>query len=74
MRRIFVAFAILAALVSATPVLAVPGCSAAYDLLSIDDTIARVDTRIYTRGIAEIEALVASVDANGMACCAASNS
>jgi hypothetical protein len=65
MRRFLVAVAVLAALVSATPVLAAPGCSAAYDLLSIDDTIDRVDERIYTPAeFAEIEALVASVDAN----------
>jgi len=66
MRRISVAIAVLAALVFATPALAAPGCGAAYDLLSIDDTIARVDARIYTSAeFAEIEALVAAQDANG---------
>ena len=66
MRRISVAIAVFAALVFATPVLAVPGCGAAYDLLSIEATIDRVDERIYTpTEFAEIEALVASVDENG---------
>ena len=66
MRRISVAIAVLSAFVYATPALASPGCGAAYDLLSIDDTIARVDDRIYTSAeFAEIEALVAAQDANG---------
>ncbi len=66
MRRISVAIAVLAALMYATPALAAPGCGAAYDLLSIDDTIARVDDRIYTPAeFVEIEALVAAQDANG---------
>ena len=66
MRRILVALAVLVALMSATPVLAAPGCGEAYDLLSIADTNARVDPRIYTaEEFADIEALVASVDTNG---------
>ena len=66
MRRITLVIAVLAALVPATPVLAVPGCSAAYDLGTIADTTARVDRRIYNDAEwAEIVALVASVDANG---------
>jgi hypothetical protein len=66
MRRIPVAIAVLAALVSATPVLAVPGCGAGQDLLSVDATTARVDDRIYnTMEWAELEVLIASVDGNG---------
>ena len=71
MRRMMVALAVLVALVSATPVLAVPGCGAAYDLLSVAATTARVDPRIYTPAEwTEIEALIASVDANedGLLC------
>ena len=65
MRRIFVAIAVLAALVPATPVMAA-GCGADWDLLSIQATLDRVDERIYnaTEWV-EIEELVTGVDANG---------
>ena len=66
MRRTMVATAFLASLMFSTPVLAVPGCSAAYDLLSVAATTARVDDRIYDAAEwADIVALIASVDANG---------
>jgi hypothetical protein len=65
MRRISLLFALLALLVSATPALAAPGCGAGFQTLSVADTIARVDPRIYTAAEwAEISALIASVDAN----------
>lgn len=47
MRRIPVILAAMALLVSATPALADNGCGAGFDLMSVDDTIARVDDRIY---------------------------
>ena len=72
MRRISVALAVMAVLVSATPVLAVPGCGAAWDLRPIGSATEAgsaagiVDWRIYDEAeTAEIEALIASVDANG---------
>ena len=72
MRRISVALALMAVLISATPVLAVPGCGAAWDLrpvgsvADLDSAIGIVDWRIYDEAeMAEIEALIASVDANG---------
>jgi hypothetical protein len=66
MRRMILALAVLAALVSATPVLAVDGCGTDFDLLSVDATIARVDDRIYTpTEFEEIEALIAAQDKNG---------
>lgn len=66
MRRIPVAIAVLAALVSATPVLAVPGCGAGQDLLSVDATTAQVDDRIYNAvEWAELKVLIAAEDGNG---------
>jgi hypothetical protein len=66
MRRILVALAVLAALASATPVLAAAGCGAGQDLLSVDATIARVDDRIYNATEwAEIVVLIAAEDGNG---------
>jgi hypothetical protein len=66
MRRISVAIAVLAALVSVTPVLAAPGCGAGQDLLSVESTIARVDDRIYdATEWAELGMLIAAADGNG---------
>jgi hypothetical protein len=66
MRRISLALALFALLVTAAPVLAAPGCGAGWDLRSVDDAIGIVDWRIYTSAErAEIETLIASVDANG---------
>jgi hypothetical protein len=66
MRRILVALAVLAALVSATPVLAASGCGAGQDLLSVEATLARVDDRIYNATEwAEISVLIAAEDGNG---------
>ncbi len=66
MRRMILAIAVIATLTYATPVLAVPGCGAAYDLLSVAATTARVDDRIYDAAEwVEIVALIASVDENG---------
>jgi hypothetical protein len=66
MRRIPVVLAALAMLVSATPALAVDGCGAGFDLLSVDATVARVDDRIYTAPEwAELSALIAAEDADG---------
>jgi len=66
MRRMSVAIAVVAVLVSATPVLADPGCGAGQDLRSIDATIARVDDRIYTAAEwAELSVLIAAEDGNG---------
>lgn len=66
MRRIFALLAMLAALVPVTPVLAVPGCGAGLDTLSVAATIERVDERIYDAAEwLEIEALITSADANG---------
>ena len=71
MRRMSLAIAVLAVLVSATPVLAAPGCGEGLDLLSVADTLDRVDERIYdTAEWAEIAALIAAQDANadGLLC------
>ena len=66
MRRIPIAIAVLAILVTATPALAVNGCGADFDLLSVDATLARVDDRIYDAAEWEaIGALVAGQDMNG---------
>ena len=66
MRRMSVAVAIVAVLVSATPVLADPGCGKGLDRLSVADTIARVDDRIYTAAEwAELGVLIAAEDGNG---------
>jgi hypothetical protein len=66
MRRITLAFAVLVALVPATPALAAPGCGEGWDLLSVSAKIDRVDERIYNaEELAEIAALVASFDKNG---------
>ena len=71
MRRIPVLLAALALLVSAAPTLAVDGCGAGFDLLSVDDTVARVDDRIYSATEwDELSALIAAEDADndGMLC------
>jgi hypothetical protein len=66
MRRIPVVLAVLALLVTATPALAEDGCGADWDLLSIADTIARVDDRIYdAEEWAVIGELIAAQDFNG---------
>lgn len=66
MRRIPVCLAVLAILVTATPALAVNGCGADWDLLSVEDTIARVDDRIYdAEEWAAIGELIAAQDMNG---------
>lgn len=66
MRRIPVGLAALAVLVSTTPTLAVNGCGADWDLLSVDATIARVDDRIYdAEEWAAIGELIAAQDFNG---------
>ena len=66
MRRISLAIAVFAVLVSATPVLAAPGCGAGQDLLSVAATIARVDDRIYdATEWAELGVLITAEDRNG---------
>jgi len=56
----------VALLVSATPALADDGCGAGFDLLSVDHTLARVDTRIYNEEEwAAISELISAEDANG---------
>jgi hypothetical protein len=66
MRRIPVLLAALALLVSAAPALATDGCGAGFDLMSVDDTVARVDDRIYTPDEwAELAGLIAAEDMNG---------
>jgi hypothetical protein len=69
MRRLRLLIALLAAvacLVPATAVLAAPGCGAGWDLMTVADTVERVDERIYDAAEwAEIVALVESVDENG---------
>jgi len=66
LRLFVVPVAVLAALVMATPALAAPGCGNGWDLMSVEDTIDRVDERIYDAAEwAEIVALIESVDANG---------
>ena len=66
MRRILVAIAILAALISATPVSAADGCGAGQDRLSVEATVARVDDRIYNATEwAELGELIAAEDGNG---------
>lgn len=66
MRRVSVVLAAVALLVSAAPALAVNGCGAGFDLMSVDDTLERVDDRIYTdEEWAEISGLIAGADLNG---------
>ena len=66
MRRISLLLAALVSLVPAAPVLAGPGCGADFDLLTVDETIARVDPRIYTPSeLDDLAALIASLDALG---------
>lgn len=66
MRRIPVVLAALALLVTATPALAVNGCGAGLQLLTVEDTLARVDDRIYdTEEWVLIGELVAGEDTNG---------
>jgi hypothetical protein len=66
MRRIPLLLAALALLVSASPALAVNGCGADWDLLSVDATIGRVDPRIYDADEwAAIGELIAAQDGNG---------
>ena len=66
MRRVVVLLVALAALASAGPAWAAAGCGAGFDLLSVEGTIDRIDERIYdATEWAEIEAIWASLDANG---------
>lgn len=66
MRRIPVVLAALALLVTSTPALAAPGCGAGFDLLSVEDTLGRVDVRIYTaEEWAAVTELIAAQDMNG---------
>lgn len=66
MRRIPLLLAACALLIGATPALAVNGCGADWDLLSVDATIARVDPRIYDADEWEaIGELIAAQDFNG---------
>jgi hypothetical protein len=71
MRRISVVLAATALLLSAAPALADNGCGAGFDLLTVDDTLARVDDRIYTADEwAELAGLISAEDANadGLLC------
>jgi hypothetical protein len=66
MRRIPVVLAVMALLVSATPALADNGCGAGFDLMSVDDTLARIDDRIYDADEwAALSELIAAQDMNG---------
>jgi hypothetical protein len=65
MRRIPAVLTAMALLVSATPALADNGCGAGFDLMSVDDTIARVDDRIYDAEEWEfLSELIAAEDMN----------
>ena len=58
-RLLILPLAALATLVLATPALAVPGCGAGWDFMTVADTVDRVDQRIYDADEwAEIVALV----------------
>jgi hypothetical protein len=66
MRRVVVLLVALAALASAGPAWAADGCGADFQLLSVQATIELIDDRIYNATEwAEIQAFVASLDANG---------
>jgi hypothetical protein len=67
MRRILVSIAVLAALLLASPVAAADnGCGAGFDLKTVDETIARVDPRIYTPDeLADLAELITAEDGNG---------
>ena len=66
MRRAVVLLVALAALASASPAWAAPGCGADWQLLSIEATIDLVDQRIYdATEWAMIQDLVAAGDLNG---------
>lgn len=66
MRRVVVMLVALLALATAGPAWAADGCGADFQLLSIEATIELIDDRIYdaTEWV-EIQAFVASFDANG---------
>lgn len=66
MRRIPLVLAAFALLVSAAPALAANGCGSGFDLKSIDETLERVDDRIYdSEEWTAISALIAAEDTNG---------